>query len=94
MVRTTRASRSAFGIIGGAPYHLVKTLEQKPNLQVAVNETTQTQYLYMRIDKAPFDNLKVRQAIAHAINKQEVSSGRVWSTCSASRSSPPHGRRV
>jgi peptide/nickel transport system substrate-binding protein len=64
---------SAFGIIGGAPYHLVKTLEQKPNLQVAVNETTQTQYLYMRIDKAPFDNLKVRQAIAHAINKQEVS---------------------
>jgi peptide/nickel transport system substrate-binding protein len=64
---------SPFGLIGGAPYHLVKTLEQKPNLQVRVSETTQTQYLYMRIDKSPFDNLKVRQAIAHAINKQEVS---------------------
>ena len=62
-----------FGIIGGAPYNLVKTLEQRPNLQVRVSETTQTQYLYMRIDKPPFDNVKVRQAIAHAINKQEVS---------------------
>ena len=64
---------SPFGIIGGAPYHLVKTLEQKPQLQVRVSETTQTQYLYLRIDKPPLDNLKVRQAIAHAINKQEVS---------------------
>jgi peptide/nickel transport system substrate-binding protein len=64
---------SPFGIIGGAPYPLVKTLEQKPHLKVRVSETTQTQYLYMRIDKPPFDNVKVRQAIAHAINKQEVS---------------------
>jgi peptide/nickel transport system substrate-binding protein len=62
-----------FGIIGGAPYHLVKTMEAKPNLQVRVSETTQTQYLYLRIDKAPFDNLKVRQAISHALNKQEIS---------------------
>ena len=61
-----------FGIIGGVPYHQVKALETKPNLQVSVTETTQTQYLYLKLDKPPFDNLKVRQAVAHAINKQEV----------------------
>jgi peptide/nickel transport system substrate-binding protein len=62
----------AFGIIGGVPYHQVKSLEAKPQLHVSVTETTQAQHLYMRVDKPPFDNLKVRQAIVHAINKKEI----------------------
>jgi peptide/nickel transport system substrate-binding protein len=61
-----------FGIIGGVPYHQVKALEAKPQLQVSVTETTQAQHLYMRLDRPPFDNLKVRQAVAHAINKKEL----------------------
>ncbi len=62
-----------YGIIGGAPYQQVKALESKSHLEVRVYETTQAQHLYMRVDKPPFDNLKVRQAVAHAINKKELS---------------------
>jgi peptide/nickel transport system substrate-binding protein len=61
-----------FGIIGGVPYHQVKVLEAKPHLQVSVTETTQAQHLYLKLDKPPFDNLKVRQAVVHAINKKEI----------------------
>jgi peptide/nickel transport system substrate-binding protein len=60
------------GMVGGPPYQLVDRLKQNPNLEVKVYEVSSMQRLFFRNDKAPFNNLKVRQAIAHAINKRFI----------------------
>src|SRR5262252_2160979 len=58
------------GIVGGPPYQLVDRLKQSPNLEVNVYEVSSMQRFFFRNDKPPFNNLKVRQAIAHAIDKR------------------------
>ena len=60
------------GVIGGPPYQLVNRLKQSPRLEVKVFDVVSTQRLFFRNDKPPFNNLKVRQAVAHAINKQFI----------------------
>ena len=59
-------------MIGGPPYQLVNRLKQSPRLEVKVFDVVSTQRLFFRNDKPPFNNLKVRQAVAHAINKQFI----------------------
>jgi peptide/nickel transport system substrate-binding protein len=60
------------GVVGGPPYQLVDRLKQHPNLEAKVYETSSMQRLFFRNDKPPFNDVKVRQAIAHAINKQFI----------------------
>jgi len=60
------------GIVGGPPYQLVDRLKQAQNLEVNVYDVSSMQRLFFRNDKPPLNNLKVRQAIAHAINKQFI----------------------
>jgi peptide/nickel transport system substrate-binding protein len=60
------------GLVGGPPYQLVDRLRQSPNLEVNSYEVSSMQRLFFRNDKPPFNNLKVRQALAHAINKQFI----------------------
>lgn len=60
------------GVVGGPPYQLVDRLKQNPNLEVKVYEVSSMQRLFFRNDKPPFNNLKVRQAVAHAINKRFI----------------------
>src|SRR5215468_336858 len=60
------------GIVGGPPYQLVDRLKQSPNLEVKVYEVSSMQRLFFRNDKPPFNNLKVRQAVAHAIDRRFI----------------------
>jgi len=60
------------GVVGGPPYQLVNRLKQSEHLEVKVFDAVSTQRLFFRNDKPPFNNLKVRQAVAHAINKQFI----------------------
>jgi peptide/nickel transport system substrate-binding protein len=60
------------GVIGGPPYQLVNRLKQSKHLEVKVFDVVSTQRLFFRNDKPPFNNLKVRQAVAHAINKRFI----------------------
>ena len=60
------------GVVGGPPYQLVDRLKQSPNLEVNVYEVSSMQRLFFRNDKPPFNNAKVRQAIAHAINRRFI----------------------
>jgi peptide/nickel transport system substrate-binding protein len=60
------------GVVGGPPYQLVDRLKQNPNLEVNVYEVSSMQRFFFRNDKPPFNNLKVRQAIAHAIDKRFI----------------------
>ena len=60
------------GIVGGPPYQLVDRLKQSPNLEVNVYDVSSMQRLFFRNDKPPFNNVKVRQAVAHAINRRFI----------------------
>ncbi len=53
------------------PGHL-KTLQSDPNAEIV--ETTLNSIVYMgfNMKKPPFDDLRVRQAISHAVNKEDV----------------------
>ena len=50
----------------------VKRLEQDPNLQVKVFNGSNVVLLTMNTTSAPIDNVKVRQAIAYAIDRQSL----------------------
>lgn len=60
------------GVVGGPPYQLVDRLKQNPNLEVKVYDVSSMQRLFFRNDKPPFNNPKVRQAVAHAVNKRLI----------------------
>ncbi len=49
-----------------------ETLESDPNLMEPEVEPFNTAYVALRIDNKPFDDVRVRQAVAYAINKQEI----------------------
>ena len=54
------------------PYELADVLKAKPQLEVVAAPSIVLRYLSMNTQQKPFDNVKVRQAIAYAINKQAL----------------------
>lgn len=60
------------GIVGGVPYEQIPALKANRNLVVHLYEVPQPQTLWLRVDEPPFDNLLVRHAIAHAIDREFI----------------------
>ena len=54
------------------PYELDAVLRAKPELEVVAAPSIVLRYLSMNTTQKPFDNVKVRQAIAYAINKDAL----------------------
>ncbi len=50
----------------------LKTLDQNPNLKVEKFKGSNIQYLWFNTESKPVDNIKVRQAIAHAVNREKI----------------------
>lgn len=50
----------------------ISTLEQNPDLVVDRGPQSAISALYYRMDRPPFDDIRVRQAVHHAINKEEI----------------------
>ena len=50
----------------------IPLIQSDPQLELITQSTLNVGYLAMNLDKPPFDNLKVRLAINHAINKAEI----------------------
>ena len=50
-------------------------LEADPRFEIVIGSTEGETILSTNNGKAPFDNLKVRQAIAHALNRDEIIAG-------------------
>lgn len=50
----------------------VETVKNDPNLQLLLRPSMNVGYLAMNMEKKPFDNVKVRQAINYAINKKAL----------------------
>jgi peptide/nickel transport system substrate-binding protein len=60
------------GIVGGVPYEQVDRLKTNPNLVVTLYSVPQPQELWFRVNEPPFDNVLVRQAVAHAIDRDYI----------------------
>ena len=54
------------------PYELADVLKAKPDLTLVAAPSIVLRYLSMNVQQKPFDNPKVRQAIAYAINKEAL----------------------
>lgn len=50
-------------------------LENTPDTALLERESVRMSYLGMNVQKAPFDDVKVRQAIAYALDRDEIISG-------------------
>jgi len=54
------------------PYEMAEVLKSKPDLDLVAAPSIVLRYLSMNVQQKPFDNPKVRQAIAYAINKEAL----------------------
>ncbi len=54
------------------PYELADVLKSKPDLELVAAPSIVLRYLSMNTLQKPFDNPKVRQAVAYAINKEAL----------------------
>jgi len=59
-------------IIQAVPAELVETLEQTPGIQVKSAPGTQPKWMEMNVSKPPFDDVRVRQALNYAVDKQLI----------------------
>jgi peptide/nickel transport system substrate-binding protein len=48
------------------------SLEADPELDVTSKETLRTYFMYINEGKAPFDDVRVRQALSYALDRQEI----------------------
>jgi peptide/nickel transport system substrate-binding protein len=72
MTRAMQLEGGDIDIALGLPQTEVKNLQSKSNLVVKSNMGTRENLLYINTKKAPFDNVLVRQALNHAIDRQEI----------------------
>jgi peptide/nickel transport system substrate-binding protein len=59
-------------IIQNVPAELVSTLEQVPGIQIKTAPGTSPLWMEMNVNKAPFDDVNVRQAMNYAIDKDLI----------------------
>ena len=62
-------------VISGVPTVMLKRLESTPAVKVMRKTGYRTIYLGMNVSMPPFNDLRVRQAVAYAINKPALVSG-------------------
>ena len=67
-------------IIQSVPAELIDTLMQTPGIQVKTAPGTQPKWMEMNVNQAPFDDVRVRQAMNYAVDKdliiEEIYGGR------------------
>jgi peptide/nickel transport system substrate-binding protein len=68
----TALQSGASDMMALTPYDALDDIRKNPNLQVLSSKSASYDAMHMRVDTAPFDNPKVRQALALALNRQDV----------------------
>jgi len=56
-------------IIEGVPFDLIDDLEANPEVEVYAAPSTEPLWLELNVDRAPFDDVRVRQALNYAVDK-------------------------
>lgn len=70
--RVSALLASEVNIITGVPQDLVETLEANADVQVATAPGTQPKWIELNVNQAPFDDVRVRQAMNYAIDKDLI----------------------
>src|SRR6059058_5283765 len=73
------------------PYEVADVLKAKPDLDVVAAPSIVLRYLSMNTQQKPFDNPKVRQAIAYAINKDALAKVAFNGYATAAEGMAPQG---
>lgn len=60
-------------IMWSVPTESVDTLKGDSNVSVGMGDSIAVWYFFMNTQKAPFNDVKVREAMAYAINKEHIS---------------------
>ncbi|HEX8966391.1 MAG TPA: ABC transporter substrate-binding protein, partial [Chloroflexota bacterium] len=68
----TALQGGASDLMALTPYDAVDEIRKNPDLLVQTSKSASYDAMHMRVDTPPFDNLKVRQALALALNRPEV----------------------
>jgi len=68
----TALQSGASDMMALTPYDALDDIRKNPNLQVLSSRSASYDAMHMRVDTAPFDNPKVRQALALSLNRQDV----------------------
>jgi peptide/nickel transport system substrate-binding protein len=59
-------------IIQSVPAELLDTLEQTPGIQVKTTAGTQPKWIELNVNQPPFDDVRVRQALNYAVDKELI----------------------
>lgn len=54
------------------PYEQARLLEKNPRLDLVTSPSIMQRYISLNVTQKPFDNLKVREALSYAINRQAL----------------------
>ena len=71
-VRTAALLIGEVDIIQAVPLDLAETMEENPNIQVKTAPGTQPKWMEMNVNRPPFDDVRVRQALNYAVNKGRI----------------------
>jgi ABC-type transport system substrate-binding protein len=71
-VRLSELQTAAIDVANQVDFKDAGTVENDPNLQLITGPFLNVQFLAFNQSLAPFDNPQVRQAVQHAVNKQNV----------------------
>ena len=72
MISLQKGDIDAYVDLNQSNFNQIKSDE---NLELHLGKSFAYQYVAFNCQKAPFDNVKVRQAIAHAIDKNSLVNG-------------------
>ena len=70
--RATMLESGDVNVARGLPYPQVSTIEGNPDLDVVSAETLRAYFMFVNTEEAPLDDVRVRQAINYAIDRDEV----------------------
>ena len=70
--RVTELKAGSVDIIKNVPPSEIKVLEQNPDFKISRTRSLRVMYVGFRHDRKPFDDKRVRQAVAYAIDKEAI----------------------
>ena len=73
------------------PYNLIAQVKNNPSIKVVIDRSTQTNYLVPNHKVAPFGDVKVRQAITHAIDRAALVKAVLYGYGTPANSFMPRG---
>ncbi|MDQ1283044.1 MAG: peptide/nickel transport system substrate-binding protein [Euryarchaeota archaeon] len=72
MTRAMQLEGGDVDIARGLPQSEVAGLKENQDLEILSMETMRENLIYVNMNKAPFNDISVRQALSYAINRQEI----------------------